>query len=161
MTNYRDILKSLAWRALLAAPFFVVGLRCMASVLSPLFIVAGAIIVAMPLARFIAEPIGGLFYPVRRLSRKLPMYSIPQSKRAKGLYEEAIAGFEKIAKEYPRETQPYIEMIEITIVDLKDPERANRVYQHGMSRLKKVEDREMLERMYNAIRSRLNARMSN
>ena len=161
MTNYPDILKSLAWRILLASPCFAIGVTGALSVLSPFFTVAGAIIVAMPLARLIAEPAGGLFLPTRRLSRKLPMYSIPQSRRAKGLYEEAMAGFEKIAQDYPGELEPYIEMIDIAILDLKDPDRASRIYQQGVSRLKKDGDKEALERMYTAIRSRLNARPSN
>lgn len=89
------------------------------------------------------------------------MYSIPQSKKAKGLYEEAMAGFEKITEEYPDEVQPYVEMIDMAIVKLKDPERAHAIYQRGVSRLKKDEDKEALARMYGAIRTRLNARPGN
>jgi hypothetical protein len=83
---------------LFALPFFAIGLTGVVFVFSPLFVVAGAIIVASPLARFIAEPAGGLFYPIQRSSKPAPMYSIPQSKRAKGLYEEAKEGCEKIAE---------------------------------------------------------------
>ena len=161
MNNYREIFKSLAWRILLASPFFIIGLSGLLSFFSPCMIVIGAVIVAFPLARLFSEPAGDLFYPNRRSSRPAPMYSIQEAKRAQGLYEEAIAGFEKIAEEYPEEVRPYIEMIDIAIVNLKDPERANKIYQRGISLLNNIEDKEALASMYRAIRSRLNAKMSN
>ena len=135
-----------------ATPRLLFGMACL---------LGAAVIMAPPLVRLIAEPSGNLFWPGRRFDRPQPMYSIPQSKKAKGLYEEAIAGFEKIAEEYPEEVHPYIEIIDITIVKLKDPERANATYQRGMSVLKKDEDKEVLARMYSAIRTRLNAKPSN
>ena len=90
MNNYPEIFRSFAWRLLFALPFFTIGITGTAFVFSPFFTVAGAIIVASPLARFIAEPAGELFYPIKRSSKPAPMYSIPQAKRAKGLYEEAM-----------------------------------------------------------------------
>lgn len=161
MNDYRSICVSLGWRALIAAPFFVVGITGALFVLSPYCIVVGAIIIASPLARLLAEPTGNLFWPSQCFKRPQPMYSIPQSKRAKGLYEEAIMGFEKIAADYPDEVQPYIEIIDIVIVNLNDPGRARKIYQRGMSLLKKDIDRELLTRMYGAILTRLNARPSN
>jgi hypothetical protein len=159
MNNLREILISLAWRALIASPLFYVCFSGRAGALSPLFGVAGAIIVfSSLLARLIAEPSGRLFWPGEHFDRPQPVYGIPQSKRKKGLYEEAMAGFEKIAKDYPEEVQPYIEMIDIAILDLKDPERANRIYQNGIGILAKEKDKETLAIMYSAIRSRLNAR---
>ena len=63
MSNYPELLKVLAWRTLIALPFFAVGLTGALSVLSPFFTVAGALIVASPLAGLFAEPAGNLFYP--------------------------------------------------------------------------------------------------
>jgi len=70
------------------------------------------------------------------------VYGIPRAKRANGLYEEAIADLEKIALEYPEELQPYVEIIDIAIVNLKDPERARQTYQRGLSVLKNEEAKE-------------------
>jgi len=160
-------------RTLLALPCFALGyflllragggfLRVFAlGLLGCACILIGAIILAFPLACLIAEPLGNLFYPGERFNRPLPMYGIPQAKRAKGLYEEAIAGFEKIAEDYPNEVKPYIEMIDIAIRDLKDARRAGAIYHRGIAALKKEEDRANLTRMYGAIQSRLNARPSN
>jgi len=72
-----------------------------------------------------------------------------------------MAGFEKIAEEHPDEVKPYIEMIDIAIVNLKDPDRANAIYQRGLSLLSKEDDKAVLARMYGAMRTRLNARPSN
>ncbi len=172
MNNYREILTSLIRRAVFAVAAGWLGYWFLATASGGWFdahrlffgmacLVAAATIIAPPLARLIAEPSGNLFYPSQRFDRPPPMYSIPKSKRAKGLYEEAIAGFEKIAQDYPDEVKPYIEMIDIAIVNLKDPERANAVYQRGILVLKKNEDKEVLARMYGAIRTRMNARPSN
>ena len=98
-----------------------------------------AALVARPIARLVAEPASSLFYPGTCYERPQPMYGIPESKRKKGLYEEAMADFEKIANDYPHELKPYIDMMDISIVDLKDAERANAIYQRGISALKNEE----------------------
>ncbi len=72
-----------------------------------------------------------------------------------------MAGFEKIAETYPDEVQPYIHMIDIAIVNLKDPDRANAIYRRGISSLRRDEAKGELARMYSAIRTRLNAQPSN
>jgi hypothetical protein len=171
MSNYRNIFKQLALLGIIGFPLAIGGIIMLFradSAHSPgggLFacaaIIMGAVILARPLARLIAEPSGNLFYPGQRFSRPQPMYSIPESRRARGLYEEAITGFEKIAEDYPGEVKPYIEMIDISIVHLKDPDRANEIYQRGVSLLKKEGDKEVLATMYSAIRTRLNAKPSN
>ncbi len=60
-----------------------------------------------------------------------------------------------IADEYPDEVKPYIEMIDIAIMDMQDADRANEIYRRGISLLKAQEDKESLASMYSAIRSRL------
>lgn len=148
------VLGALAWWLLLTAsggwiavPRLLLGMLCL---------VTAAVLLAPLLARLIAEPFGNLFNPSERFDRPQPMYSVPQGQRAKGLFEEAMAGFEQIAREYPDEVQPYIEMIDIAIVNLQDQTRAAAVYQRGLAQLPKPGDRAVLTRMYDAIRSRLN-----
>ena len=172
MNNYRDILISLLKRTVptlivggfgwwllatasggwAATPRLLFGMACL---------VGAAIMIASPMARLVAESSGNLFYPGRRFDRPQPMYSIPEARRASGFYEEAISGFEKLAEAYPDEVKPYIEMIDISILNLKDPERANEIYRRGVALLKKVEDKEALATMYSAIRTRLDAKPSN
>ncbi len=49
-------------------------------------------------------------------------------------------------------------MLDIAIVNIEDPERANAFFRRGMAELKRKEDRETLARMYSGIRTRLHAR---
>lgn len=156
MSNYPIFLKSLAWRLLFALPFFVIGVKGWVSFMSPFSILIGAVILGFPLAGLASEWFGEML-----LSRDhdepapTPMYSIPQARKASGLYEEAMNGFEEIAREFPSERQPYVEMIDIAIVHLKDPARASRIFADGMAALKTEHDKEALAVMYHAIRSRL------
>lgn len=106
------------------------------------------------LARLFAEPAGNLFWSRRTYDRPQPIYSIPQSKRLKKQPEEAITGFEKIAAEHPRELRPWLEMIDIALTDLHDPDRANAIFQDGIARLKKPEDKDQLAKVYAATRER-------
>jgi hypothetical protein len=119
------------------------------------FFLVAAIFVAGPIARLLAEPMGGLLWPKRYYDKPQPIYGIPQSKRAKGLPEEALAEYEKIAAANPGEVRPYVEMIDIAIVDFKDAERANALYQRGLACLPKPEDKDALARAYAATRTRL------
>lgn len=170
MTDYRGILGSLIIRLIPAGILVGLGWHLTVSVgtlfVGPLQLLLGmfcfllaAILVARPIARLVAEPAGNLFYPGDCYDRRQPMYGIPESKRKKGLFEEAMADLEKIANEFPRELKPYIDMMDIAIVDLKDPDRANAIYQRGIAALRKIEDKETLARMYQGIRSRLNTQI--
>ncbi|MDD5678815.1 MAG: hypothetical protein PHW60_12635 [Kiritimatiellae bacterium] len=164
VSRYGDLFIRLLKRLIPAAACFLAGFYLLHTAFFifafPLFL-AGAIILAAPLATLLAEPTGNLFWPSAYYDRPQPQYSIPQSKRARGLYEEAMAGFEEIAEEYPQETQPYVEMIDLAIVDFHDPERAKAVFHRGISILEKDEDRETLARMYGAIKTRLDSRPGN
>lgn len=160
MTNYPEILKSLGIRTLIALPFLLVGWLGLLSALSPFAIVAGAIIIATPLARLAAEWTGGLFYPAMWRTRPLPMYSIPQARRTQGAYEEAIRLYQEIAAGYPDEVEPYIQMIDIAIRNLRDPARANAFFLQGIAALGKEADQAVLSAMYSSIRTCLPERES-
>ena len=125
------------------------------SLLGLAFLIAGAAVLMFPLWRLSAEPIGSLFYPSDHAEQPAPQYSIPESKRKSGLFEEAIAGYEKIAAQYPGDVRPYLAMMEIAIVDLKDPERGSRFYDKGMSAITTPEGQESLSSFYLAHCSRL------
>ena len=66
-----------------------------------LFFLVAAIFVAGPIAQWLAEPMGSLFWPRKYYAKPQPMYGIPQSRRAKGQLEEALAEYEKIAAAHP------------------------------------------------------------
>jgi len=121
-----------------------------------LLIMAGIIVISIllgpPTARYLGQRAGRLYFPDEKFSEPQPMYGIPESKRAAGLHEEAIAGYEEIAQDYPSELRPYIEMIDISLTELRDSNRADEIYQHGISLLEREDDRKHLANAYRAIR---------
>jgi hypothetical protein len=119
----------------------------------PLHLISRILFGRMP--RLFEEATETLFHPSSGFDRPPPMYGIPESKRKSGLYEEAMAGYGKIAEQYPGEVRPYLAMMEIAIVDLKDPERGSAVYEKGMSAITTPEDQETLSSFYIAHCSRL------
>ena len=168
MSEYRQVLSTLAKRALFAVPVGGFGWYLLASaeggwsalpqlIFGMAFMLTGAIIIAPACARLAAEPAGSLFYPGRGFDRPQPAYGIPESQRKKGRFEDAFAGFERIAEEYPQEVNAYIAMIDIAIVDLRRPELARSVFDRAHVTLHVEEDRTALVRMYTAISSRLPA----
>lgn len=118
------------------------------------FFLVAALFIAGPVARLLAEPMGGLFWPRKYYAKPQPMYGIPRSRRVKGLPEEAIAEYAKIAAGWPDEVLPHVEMIDIALADLHDPERARAIYRDGLAALKRQEDRDLLARIYAATHER-------
>ncbi|MDD4873049.1 MAG: hypothetical protein PHR77_21050 [Kiritimatiellae bacterium] len=119
------------------------------------FIFLGAIVIAPAITAILAQPFSSLFYPSDRFDGPQPMYSVPQAKRAKGLYEEAMTGYEKIASRYPKEVKPYIEMIDIAIMNLRNVERAKSIVGRGIVLLGNENDKKVLKEFYNATITRL------
>lgn len=118
------------------------------------FLAAG-VLVAFPLAGMFAKPWGGMFFPEDRYTRPLPLYSLAEAKVRKMQFEDAMATYEQIAEDYPEEVKPYIDMIDIAIVHLKDAKRAEQIYRLGIDRLRNSDDQDVLARMYRGIRSRI------
>ena len=165
MNNYREKLTSLLWRLLPAAAIGAFGWFLLASAndgraaipgafFGTACLVTAAIIIAPPIARILAEPAGNLFYPSRRFDRPQPVYSTGEAKRKNGLYQEAFDHFAGIAAEFPNELKPYVEMMDIAIVDMKNRALADKVFQQGMAALTNEDNRNGLRTMHKAISSR-------
>jgi hypothetical protein len=150
MGIYREIIREQVWRVFAALPCFAIGyyVFCHSGragmLFSMPFAFAGAIIMVPFFTNLIAEPIRALFYPVARFKEPQPMYGMPASKRAWGEYEEAIRGYEELARKYPDDLKPYVEMIHIAVVDLKDEGRARTILNKALTALSKEEDRTRL-----------------
>ena len=155
MNEYEPILGSLLVRLLIASPFFAIGLTGAAFIASPFFTLTGAIIIAFPLARLFAEPLGSLFFPNKHYDRPQPIYSIPLARKQEGRYEEALAGFLQIAYAWPEQVQAWIEMVDVAITGLNDGPRAEKIFQQGMAALRDDAARQRLAEMYVAIKSQL------
>lgn len=116
------------------------------------FLVAAAILGVL-LTGLLSEFTGFLFYSGKKFDKAPPMYSIPESKLKKGLYEEALQLYAEIAAKYPEEIRPQIEMLNIAGFHLRDPQRAAQIYQRARALFPKPEDRETLAKMYAAFQS--------
>jgi len=120
----------------------------------PFFVALGGILIAPDVTGYFAKFAGNIIW-THRDGKPQPIYGIPRSLAAKGRYEEAEKEYENIIQEFPNEVKPHIEMINIAILRLNDAELADQLYQRGMGLLQDPGDREMLARMYSAIRTRL------
>ncbi|MBI2437654.1 MAG: tetratricopeptide repeat protein [Lentisphaerae bacterium] len=123
----------------------------------PFLVLLGSILIAPDIAGYFAKFAGNIIWPHHK-GKPQPIYGIPRSLAAKGRYAEAEMEYEKIIQEFPHEATPHIEMINIAVVRLNNPELAEQLYQRGMGLLKNPEARETLTRMYAALRSRLKSK---
>ncbi len=110
-----------------------------------------AVIFGPLLAEYVATPMGSLFYPTRALDHAPPAYGIAESKVKQGAYEEAMRLYEETAQTHPDELKPYVDMIEIAVKHLRDPQRAGTIYERGLRAPLTPQHREALTRMYLAL----------
>lgn len=159
MQQYREILVSLAWRALFAAPFFVaagflIRLPFPFSVSFTGAVLIGCIILAFPAARLASQALFQFLYPAEHFDRPPPVYGIPESKVAKGLYEEAMTLYERIAEQYPEEIKPYLDMLEIAAKHLQDRQRTIQIYNRAIAHFPDPQTHALLKEAYDAQISR-------
>lgn len=117
--------------------------------------VVGALCLAVPLAELGALLWDRLIWSKSYYDKPQPMYGIPQAQRAKGRFGEALAEYETILAAHPGEVRPHLAMVEIALVDLRDPALAHALYERGRERLKNEADREALARVYAETLTRL------
>ena len=169
MSEYRRIGLQILAHTVFAAPFFWLSWHLLATaqggwaaagqlLFGMASLIVSGTILAWPIARLLAEPAGSLYYPGGQFDKPPPMYGIPEAKRNKGLYREALAEYARIAREYPDEVKPYEEMMDIAIVELRSPRHCDDIYRRGLAALRKEEDRKVLKARYVDIRSRYDSR---
>jgi tetratricopeptide (TPR) repeat protein len=116
-----------------------------------IFLLVGAFSIGKPLARLLAVASGSLFNPRGPTGGQQPMYSAAKAKRKKGFYEEAYAEYRKIAGQFPEETKPYLEMMDIAVYNLKDFERAEKIYKEALSAFSDEKKKKIIEQAFNEI----------
>ncbi len=162
MVNSHEKIKKFSIHILSAIPFLIASWFMASSALkgnaallnapaSVLCLLIGGFILGPPIARLISQPVGGLFHPDNATGIPPPQYSMAKAKRSKGLFEEAFDEYRKISDQYPEEIKPYLEMIDIAILHLKDRKRAERIYEKALVNLKDKPNIEMIKRSYEEI----------
>ena len=156
-----DLFRRVAVRFLIASPLFFIQVFLIYwwpgfGVIAGLpFGFGGALIVLPRLLDLLSEPFRALFYPLERLSKPVPMYSVPKAKRARGAYSDALQDYEIMERKYPGDMEIYRNMLELLVLEIKDPEKASDVFQRALISLKKTEEREGLARVYEGILSQV------
>jgi len=160
MDDRRDILIALGWRLLVASALAAAGWHLSAPTnseyrfLGLACVVAAAIVIAPPLAALVAEPTGSIFFP-RHPARCEPAYSRANATRLQGRYEDAIAAYQSIADEFPDELRAHVAMMEITLIDVGDTERADAIVKRALAALCGEASRHELLRRRSAIKAKL------
>jgi hypothetical protein len=124
-------------------PYVLVGFPMM---------VLSAIIAAPQITGALADWVVDFFSASEKFDHAPPMYGIPQGLRKSRRYEEAIAAYEDIAENYPKELKPHLEMIDIALADLKDEGRAELIYQRGVLLFEDEQSRRRLARQLSGLR---------
>jgi len=117
-----------------------------------LLVIAASVFLSPFISEHIVRSGAWILSPWKKARGPQPIYSIPQTHRVAGRFEEAMEGFEQIVNEHPGELDAWLEMIEISGKELQDPARAEAVYRRAM-RVLSEEDREQLTHVYKLLSS--------
>jgi hypothetical protein len=104
-------------------------------------LIAGAILLAKPIAGFAGDLMSNLFMPGERHARPQPMYSIPESRMAAEDYAGALAAYAALAAEHPREIAPHLRMMEIWLRAYRDPAAAQTIRDNALLSIKGKKNR--------------------
>ncbi|HOW97075.1 MAG TPA: hypothetical protein P5567_09550 [Kiritimatiellia bacterium] len=153
-------MKILLWflfRAVLAVFCFVYGFKLLfwghpgAGLVGCGVLLAGAWVIAFPIARILAAPFSAIFWPTGA-EPPPPVYGIPESHVKKGLYAEAIREYHEIIRKWPHELKPYVDLLDLAVRRMRDPDLAARIHGEALLKLKKPEERETVTRLYEAMK---------
>ena len=159
--EWKALLFSLLWRLFVAGILILLGTSILLSagpagaLIGFGLLLAASIVLAVPIANLIATAFDCFLWSKSYYDRPQPIYGIPQSRRAKGLPEEALAEYQKIADAFPGEVRPWHEMVAIAIEDLKNVNRAQALFERGVAALNIPDDRARPAETYTQIRTRL------
>ncbi len=156
MKDFKDIAVAIGLRILIAAPIFAAGCYLIAapkygtSSFQQIFLALGCflisiVIVTPSIVRLFAEPAGSLYHSEKEdVPRAPPDYSVPEKLRARGLFEEAMTAYEKIALQHPQASRPFLEMLDIALIELDNRDRAEAILNKGLALLSDPQNQEAL-----------------
>ena len=104
-------------------------------------LIAGAILLAKPIAGFAGDLMSNLFMPGERHARPQPIYSIPESRMAAEDYAGALEAYAALAAEHPREIAPHLRMMEIWLRVYRDPAAAQTIRDNALLSIKGKKNR--------------------
>lgn len=117
----------------------------------PLFIVPAAILLTIPLLEVIEHLAPGIYGSNQWRSRPKPTFSIARGLKKQEKFGEALEVLERLAREEPQETDIWLEMLEIALMDIKDRDIAESIYRDALSVLENQDSRTLIARFYTNI----------
>lgn len=110
-------------------------------------VLAGAILIARPLAQWIVTPFVRMLFPEDHNYTPPPLYSLARHYCKQGRFEEAIRQYHKILKHHPQEIEAYLELVQLLLI-LGQRAEAESVYKKGVAHLADPGAREDLHAFY-------------
>jgi hypothetical protein len=162
----RDFFKSFLIRLLIAAPLVGIGLWLVGGSASRggymnvfigvcfaafFFIIAACIIVPPILDLVASVGLSSVLFPDRPQD-VVPLTSVAEGLVKQGEYEKALARYDEEVLKFSQHLDLRLAMIEVALVKMGDPERAEELYQTAMDALLDPADRGTLTRLYHDLR---------
>jgi len=114
----------------------------------PLFIIAFAVLIAIPMSELFAHFFPDVFSARQWRSKPKPTFSIVRSLCRQEKYTEAIAELERMAAEDPQDLDIWLEMLEIAWMDLRDSDITESIYREALSVLETPASRNQIQNVY-------------
>jgi hypothetical protein len=108
-------------------------------------LIAGAVLLARPLAGLLGDLMSNLFMPGERHTRSQPMYSIPESRMAAEDYAGALEAYASLAADHPEEIAPHLRMMEIWLRIYRDPAAAATIRDNALLSIRGKKNRRKFE----------------
>lgn len=108
-------------------------------------LIAGAVLLARPLAGLLGDLMSNLFMPGERHARPQPMYSIPESRMAAEDYAGALEAYAALSAEHPEEIAPHLRMMEIWLRIYRDPAAAATIRDNALLSIRGKKNRRKFE----------------
>ena len=100
--------------------------------LSPFVFLWAAIVMGPSIADIIAQPFKNLIFPVKYHEQPLPPYGKGKALVKQNKLHEAIIHYRQIIADYPEELTPYIEIMRIQILHLKDQNEGQQTLEEAL-----------------------------
>ena len=146
-------LRQLIKRFLIALPLFIIGSFLFSSIslfsIFGLFLfLIGAFILIQPLFNLIFSPMGSLIFSFSA-AKEIPLnFSIPEAKIMHRNYDEALKLYKEMIPVDPKRVEVYIRIINLSALEMANPEEAFAIFQIGLKNILDQKDRQKLSDKY-------------
>jgi len=143
--------KKLIWFGLPAVSLFIFLLASGAKLAIPLFAVFMGIGLAIPALELLVHFSPDFFYSRRWRNKPKPTFSIVRSLKVQREFMQALEELDRMTQKDPQDHDIWLEMLEISLLDMKDYENAKNIHREALTVLEKQKSRDLVDRFYKNI----------